>query len=434
MSPINDSSDAVTDPLRARVLEVLFTGTTEEQRHDLQAYLDDIEQKKINAADARKILQEFLSEVEASLSKGREGRWKQTNEILQSPPFYFFFGCVTLILAFISSQAVLNSSLTFLVAMLGVAIILYGTGSQAAGTFGQQPAVPARLLQKSGSAPPDSGAPVDSAPADKPQQTSNPAATPAGYSPAAANLAVAGGAAVLTAVFGWGVIHFQKDIRQVFRDYDQYTRIRIEFCDIAVEKCADPDARPIAGSSFAKATGSSLQEDTLKKILSGTSLETALGERAYAKVDAKGLEFIVFDRDLGESGLIRLDGATAKQGLDQYAAANAYFSFRHQVEDSKGWLSSAREWLAQTDGTLATTGAPAQTVLDNRCLIRLSPDSCLFVRAALDAVDVNRVPRVVIRAVLRSEPLPRTDTLHTTNPLPGTEVMPRIDDERVAPL
>ncbi|MER8542575.1 hypothetical protein NKH17_24575 [Mesorhizobium sp. M1334] len=122
---------------------------------------------------------------------------------------------------------------------------MYGTGAQEVGTFGSNPELAAQLLQVREEAKATVTRlvePVEGGEAPQPKAPDGPAiALPKAISPGAANLVVAGGAAVLTAFFGRGVITYQNQIRQVFRDYDQYTKVRLEFYDAAVNECTDPN-------------------------------------------------------------------------------------------------------------------------------------------------------------------------------------------------
>ncbi|RJT27264.1 hypothetical protein D3227_36445 [Mesorhizobium waimense] len=379
----DSAEDATYDRLRERALAVLLAGVSDDERADIQQFVRKLDEKALSAVEAQKILKAIVSESQTLLPGMRgAGWWNVAFDILQSPPFYFFFGCLLLALAFLTSQEGLNTSLTFLVAMLGVAILLYGTGSQAVGTFGSNPELAAQLLQEREEAKATVTRlvePAEGGEAPQPKAPDAPAsALPKAISPGAANLVVAGGAAVLTAFFGWGVITYQNQIRQVFRDYDQYTKVRLEFCDAAVNECTDPNVLDNVALKTPEAGRSELTDDTLRKILQSAYLETGLGERAYGKEDDNGLEFIVFERDLGESGRIKLHGAAAEQGTTKYAADLSYFSFRSLVGNGE-----------QND----------------QCLVRVSQDSCLFIITVRDAVDVNRVPRVVIRAVLSAQSL-----------------------------
>jgi hypothetical protein len=379
----DNEADETYDRLKGRALSVLLAGVTDEERSDIQHFVQRLDAKSLSAAEAQRILEAIVAESQTLIpdTQGR-GRWSITSEILQSPPFYFFFGCILLALAFLSSQREFNSSLTFLVAMLGVAILLYGTGSQAAGTFGSNPERAAELLREQAKANANvdksDAADEDAAPPTKAPDAS--ATAPQGaISPGAANLVVAGGAAVLTAFFGWGVITYQNQIRQVFRDYDQYTKVKFVFCDAAVNECKDPNMLDNVALKTPEAGRSELRDETLRKILNSAYLETGLGARAYGRADDNGLEFIVFDRELGETGTIKLHGAFAEQDTIKYAADDNYFSFRGPVTQND----------AKSDA----------------CLVRVSQDSCLFIITVKDAIDVNRVPRVVIRAVLSPQSL-----------------------------
>ena len=185
---------------------------------------------------------------------------------------------------------------------------------------------------------------------------------------------IAGGAAVLTAFFGWGVITYQNDIRQVFRDQDRYTQVRIEFCDAALTECRDPTAP----ENNAEVTLSKLSDQTLQAIFRNTYLETGLGERAYGKQDNNGLEFIVFDRDVGRSKRIKLSGATATQDNTKYTAEN---------------------------GDFFTFGTPRASAEEHPCLVPSSDNSCGLILLVKEELDTDRVHRVVIRATLSAESL-----------------------------
>jgi hypothetical protein len=54
--------------------------------------------------------------------------------------------------------------------------------------------------------------------------------SPGDWGPVKANAAVAGGAAVLAALFGWGIIHYSPGIKQVFSLEDHYERVFISAC------------------------------------------------------------------------------------------------------------------------------------------------------------------------------------------------------------
>ncbi len=64
-----------------------------------------------------------------------EKSWAQLDRILSSGGFYFFAGLALLLYAIHTTNTQVHPSLTFLLAMLGMAIMLFGTGSQAVGTI-----------------------------------------------------------------------------------------------------------------------------------------------------------------------------------------------------------------------------------------------------------------------------------------------------------
>ncbi len=98
-----------------------------------------------------------------------------------SPIFYIVLGCLFLWTAFAEADKA-HSALIFLVAILGVAIVLYGTGTQAAGTAsvdGQSPDLVKANIK--------------------------------------ANIVIAGGAGALAAFFGYGVLQYPDVIPKVFK-------------------------------------------------------------------------------------------------------------------------------------------------------------------------------------------------------------------------
>lgn len=332
-----ETVDAVRHALKERVLKLLAAATTDEERADLAK------------------LAEWLAE------DGGRPRLSLF-EFLQSPPFYFFFGLVLLITAFITTYAQLNSSLTFLVAMLGVAILLYGTGSQAAGTFGWGAgggANEAKQLLDSYLAKP----PADRTEPELEQvQASVERMGSASSTSAIANVAIAGGAAVLAAFFGWGVLERSERIRQVFRDYDQYSLVRLEFCDSRDAQCAGdvvatgPTDRPQPISAFA-----------LAELQRGGYLETGLGRRAYGRPESGGLEFVIFDRDLGNLNFVQFVAGFGESSARRYQVGDGYFSIAG----------------------------------DQQCLSGETSSPCGYFREVADVIDVDKVPRHVIRVVVR---------------------------------
>jgi hypothetical protein len=148
-----------------------------------------------------------------------------TTAVIQSGAFYFFGGIAFLATAYLAQRSEANSSLTFIIALLGIAILLYGTGSQAALGMGQGnngQSLDASKIQeylKEKLKEPDKAKEVAEG------------TVLIGKTQAAGtyvNFAVAGGAAALTAFFGWGITERAGPIRDVFRDHTRYDLVKIE--------------------------------------------------------------------------------------------------------------------------------------------------------------------------------------------------------------
>jgi hypothetical protein len=108
------------------------------------------------------------------------GAYGEIKAFFQSAVFYIMLGCMFLFTAYYLLDRS-HSAFVFLLAILGIAIVLYGTGTQAAGT---------------GRTGDDKVGPN-------------------------MNIAIAGGAGVLAAFFGFGVLHYQRDLAEVFKhNYD----------------------------------------------------------------------------------------------------------------------------------------------------------------------------------------------------------------------
>jgi hypothetical protein len=304
--------------LRARASLLALDNMSEIDRRIVHDFLDATDLGVGTQPQATQTIeQKILSDIEG-LIKARgailPAKNQSLNELLQSPPFYFFFGCFLIVMAFIATQINLNTSLTFLVAMLGVAILLYGTGSQAAGTFGDSPQTAQALLANQTKTGGDAG--VETPLSNSPQQTSTqPTVGRLG------NVAIAGGAAVLTAAFGWGVIEYASEIRQVFRDHDQYVQVRVEFCDGDTGECSDKPQ-----SDNTRALPTALSGNLRSYFLQVAYMETRLGERAYARELNSAIEFVLFRRDLGADGMVRIFAKVESESGLVYAASNDFFS------------------------------------------------------------------------------------------------------------
>ncbi|MDK4741299.1 hypothetical protein PH547_20635 [Rhizobium sp. CNPSo 3464] len=165
-----------------------------------------------------------------ALSQNFASAWANVRRVLESGVFYFFAGLALLLYAKQGTDAAEHPSITFILAMLGVAIMLFGTGSQAAGA----------IATGSGTLP---SLPKNGSDAATLEQAVGGNAAPAGdWSPFKANAVIAGGAAVLTAIFGFGVIQYADKIPGVFTDYGTYSRVMIRPCLAAASgSCTETD-------------------------------------------------------------------------------------------------------------------------------------------------------------------------------------------------
>ena len=199
--------------------------------------------------------------------------WRRVETVLQSGIFYFFAGLALLFYAIHASNVKEHPSLTFLVAMLGFAIMLFGTGSQAAGALatggarlppGSEPEESSEITSSYGpiaeadeatravakAAKEGASKPTDAEKAEalgalttlaeaavsavhkvklSTSQLGGPT-TGRDWGLVKANAAIAGGAAVLAGIFGFGVITYSREIRDVFNDFDQYEIISVAAC------------------------------------------------------------------------------------------------------------------------------------------------------------------------------------------------------------
>jgi hypothetical protein len=163
-----------------------------------------------------------------------------------------------LLYAIHTTSSQIQPSLTFLLAMLGVAIMLFGTGSQAIGAIATAGAALPVLDKKKlddlldgiksktleiGSPPDDQRQKITEVIEEARASVPN-ASTPESdkanlWQPFKANAVVAGGAAVLTAIFGFGVIAQRVEIKEVFGQYEKYTKIKINACAALTPTCGD---------------------------------------------------------------------------------------------------------------------------------------------------------------------------------------------------
>jgi hypothetical protein len=140
----------------------------------------------------------------------------------QSSAFYYFSGIGFIATALLLQNAGVYSTFVFMLALLGVAILLYGTGSQAMLSLGQG----SQSLDKEKIEILLRGKLND--PAAAAQMSADIAKVAGVPSGQYANFAVAGGAAALTAFFGWGLAKYAPDVRDTFRDHTRFALVLIE--------------------------------------------------------------------------------------------------------------------------------------------------------------------------------------------------------------
>lgn len=143
------------------------------------------------------------------MNKSAQGEAKSVNAVLgvfamffASPMFFLLLGIGFLATAFKLIDST-HPTFVFLLAILGVSIVLYGTGTQAVGSA-ELKNIPIKAV-------------------------------------------VAGGAGVLAAVFGFGVAWLGKDIQNVFKVPHEYAKITLELDKDALErtKTVPPDLRKL---------------------------------------------------------------------------------------------------------------------------------------------------------------------------------------------
>jgi hypothetical protein len=283
--------------------------------------------------------------------------WERAEKVLQSGIFYFFAGLGLLLFAIYASDHNEHPSLTFLIAMLGLAIMLFGTGSQAAGAVATAGARLPRMseVRKTDAANgSNSGTPSDSPvgeaiaeaetsiravvkavdeglakPTDaeklaglanlpnlakaaesavgkiRPEASQIGTSRAADWSPVKANAAIAGGAAVLTAIFGIGVIKYSPEIRGVFNDFDQYENISIEAC---ASYAISQDGQLCDGDKDA-AAGIKLDEYAIQA-------QNAYGSPIYARLNGRQIIILVFRNDRLGGPFVRLVAHRLVEGRD----------------------------------------------------------------------------------------------------------------------
>ncbi|MGO7171384.1 hypothetical protein AB9F47_30490 [Rhizobium leguminosarum] len=209
--------------------------------------------------------------------------WTNVRRVLESGVFYFFAGLGLILYAKQGTDAAEHPSITFILAMLGVAIMLFGTGSQAAGAIATMGSNLPALPNKDG--------PVVAA--EEPVGTND--SPMKDWTPLKANAVIAGGAAVLTAIFGFGVIHYADDIPGVFRDYSGYNRVMIRPCLAAAPgSCTETDI-----STFMEAKNLSLTDYSV-------SAENADGRELFIRKEDKTIQILALKDEMRSGSYISL--------------------------------------------------------------------------------------------------------------------------------
>ncbi|WP_192360365.1 hypothetical protein [Mesorhizobium mediterraneum] len=264
--------------------------------------------------------------------------WIQLDKIVSSSGFYFFAGLALLLYSIHTTNSLVHPSLTFLLAMLGMAILLFGTGSQAVGsiaTAGARQLDPSEVGERDPAAVGAAGdtdlkrveaaaletvKAIESAealPSDAEKAAALPGlktaaeevakragevvvvapqrTAPPGWSPFAANAAIAGGAAVLTALFGYGVINYRTEIKDVFGFYDRYVIMRIETCaafePTCVSKEGDDEGTPLPAFALS-------DYETQAELINGSPL--------YTIKSGNELQIIIFSEAIAQNMPIRI--------------------------------------------------------------------------------------------------------------------------------
>ncbi|MBI4920551.1 MAG: hypothetical protein HY834_02285 [Devosia nanyangense] len=246
-------------------------------------------------------------------------------DYLQTPPTYMFLGLILIALSYVGTITSLNSSLNFIVVILGIAILLYGTGSQAAATLGVDAKQASALLQAYIAASP--GQRSDQLLGQVKDSLEKPAAN------GGLNIAIAGGAAVLAAVFGYGIITFRQDILLTLREWDRYSVVSVDLCyqEELSQKC-------LGASEIGQASA-----DLDSAIRNQLVLKSGTGRTVFRRIVDGRLEFVVFDGDLGKDRSVEFDPVSQEVGSGRSGASyvvGAHYEFAvpadiNLVEDGK---------------------------------------------------------------------------------------------------
>lgn len=223
-------------------------------------------------------------------------------DYLQTPPFYVILGLLLIGCSYLGTIVSLNSSLNFIVVILGIAILLYGTGSQAAATLGVDAKQAASLLEAYVAASP--GKRSDKLLGQVKEALDKPAAN------GGLNIAIAGGAAVLAAFFGYGIITYRQDILLTLREWDRYSVVSVDLC-----YQEELSAKCLRAGEIGQA--STDLDSTIRDLL---VLKSGTGRTVFRRIADGRLEFVVFDGDLGSDRSVKFVTVTKEVGSGRSGA------------------------------------------------------------------------------------------------------------------
>lgn len=369
------SANDAPEIIRSKALELLLKKATEDERATVQAFLAQLDADLHDRDDAEKLVAAVLAKHPvAPPPPPKPTLGERLLDFLQSSPFYFLAGCVLLGLAFVAEHYALNSSLIFLVAMLGVAVLLYGTGSQAAGSFGGDTEA-LKALQAYIDKPVAKRSDADFTEL----KSSISKASGSGVG----NIVIAGGAAVLTAVFGYGVIAKAPEIRQVFRDWDRYSIVKLDLCNVTDQVCFDrapsgQSAGDAPGGGESQVAGIAASGGDVDELSRKIMLVSQIGRAAFSRVTGHEVEFVIFDQDFGMSGGLSIiaDSVKSQDG-----------SLTFSVDDSQFKLPA----LKDVGDSLGNSGR------GKLCLTPENKGNCSVALAAIDATQGGGITTYTIR-------------------------------------
>ncbi len=359
---------------RGNVEDILQLADTVQQKRneldELQALLRHELSKSKHKPIVRAIVSQASPKGSANAHDIFDAYWTRIERVFQSGTFYFFAGFGLLLYAIHASNAKEHPSLTFLLAMLGFAIMLFGTGSKAVGaiaTAGERLPHPGEISASSrepaqeahddharasvAEAQKRAGAALDAVEEglSKPTDTDKAAALAglvplvraaaaatseiqpsarkpdrrADWTPIKANAVIAGGAAVLTAVFALGVILFSERIRYVFNDFERYEHVVVEACSLD------------GGQNFLCAAGQDLNSK-LNLDNYRIRIENAQGDAIPFFKKSQSIHITVFRDNLRAGAFLRLTASSIGDERLYTERIDVRIPLLAQAKDAKG--------------------------------------------------------------------------------------------------